>query len=129
MPDGNVAFIVFRRDLVNSAPQKAAVRVIARVARALTFNAGKVANTDVQASWRIRNNSYEFNVAPLSESREMVAVRPEPADFVLPAGRYALVFNGLAYDFTIDGPVTDRAQCLESVAALNGPVYADCGQN
>jgi hypothetical protein len=129
LPDGNVVFLVFRRDLLNSAPQKAMIRVVAKVARAMTFNAGKAASTDLTSSWRIRSNSYEFDVAPLSENREMVTIRPETADFALPAGRYALVFNGLAYDFTIDGPVTDRAQCIESVAALNGPVYTDCRQN
>ena len=127
--DGNVVFIVFRRDLVSSAPQKATIRVVARVARAITFNTGKAVSSDVKRSWRIRSNSYEFDVAPLSENREMVTIRPETADFVLPAGRYALVFDGLAYDFTIDGPVTDRAQCVESFATLNGPVYTDCSQN
>jgi hypothetical protein len=129
LPDGNVVFLVFRRDLLNSAPQKAMIRVVAKMARAMTFNAGKATVTDLTSSWRIRSNSYEFDVAPLSENREMVTIRPETADFALPAGRYALVFNGLAYDFTIDGPVTDRAQCIESVAALNGPVYTDCRQN
>jgi hypothetical protein len=120
---------VFRRDLVNSAPQKATIRVVARVARAMTFNAGKATSTDVKSTWRIRSNSYEFDVAPVSENHEMITIRPETTDFVLPAGRYALVLNGLAYDFTIDGPITDRAQCIESVAALNGPVYTDCNQN
>ena len=129
LPDGNVVFIVFRRDLVNSAPQKATIRVVARVARAMTFNAGKATSTDVKSTWRIRSNSYEFDVAPLNENHEMITIRPETTDFALPAGRYALVLNGLAYDFTIDGPITDRAQCIESVAALNGPVYTDCGPN
>lgn len=129
LPDGKVAFVVFRRDLVNSAPQKATVRVVARVARAMTFDSGKAAGTDVQGAWRIRSNSYEFNVAPVNESREMVAIRPETADFALPAGRYALVLNGVAYDFTVDGPVTDAAQCLESVAAVTGTVYTECGPN
>jgi hypothetical protein len=129
LPDGNVVFIVFRRDLVNSAPQKATIRVVARVARAMTFNAGKATSTDVKSTWRIRSNSYEFDVAPLNENHEMITIRPETSDFALPPGRYALVLNGLAYDFTIDGPITDRAQCIESVAALNGPVYTDCNQN
>ena len=129
LSDGNVIFLVFRRDLLNSAPQKAMIRVVAKVARAMTFKAGKATTTDLEGSWRIRNNSYQFDVAPLGENREMVTIRPATTDFALPAGRYALVFNGQAYDFTIDGPVTDRAQCIESVAALNGPVYTDCRQN
>jgi hypothetical protein len=120
---------VFRRELLNSAPQKAMIRVVAKVARAMTFNAGTAATADLKGSWRIRSNFYQFDVAPLGENREMVTIRPEATDFTLPAGRYALVFNGQAYDFTIDGPVTDRAQCIESVAALNGPVYTDCRQD
>ena len=129
LPDGKVIFVVFRRDLVNSAPQKATVRVVAHLARAMSFGAGKPITTDVQNSWRIRSNSYDFNVTSMSETREMVAIRPEAADFVLPAGRYALVLSGLAYDFTVDGPVTDPAQCLESFAAANGPVFTQCRPN
>jgi hypothetical protein len=129
LPDGKVIFGIFRRDLVNSAPQKAAVRVVARVARVMSFGAGKLVTTNVQNSWRIRSNSYDFNVSPMSETREMVAIRPEAADFVLPAGRYALVLSGMAYDFTVDGPVTDPAQCLESFAAANGPVFTQCRPN
>jgi hypothetical protein len=129
LSDGNVVFLVFRRDLLNSAPQKAMIRVVAKVARAMSFNGGTATTTDLKSSWRIRSNSYQFDVAPLGENREMVTIRPETTDFALPAGRYALVFNGQAYDFTIDGPVTDPAQCIESVTALNGPVYTDCRQN
>jgi hypothetical protein len=42
------------------------------------------------------------------------------------AGRYAVVLGGLAYDFTVDGPITASAQCLESFEALNGPVFSEC---
>jgi hypothetical protein len=126
LPDGHVVFVVFRRDLLNSAPQKVAVRVIARVARAMTFNSGKVVNIDLDGSWRIRNNSYEFRVSPLNENREMVAIRPEAEEFALPAGRYALVFGGLAYDFTVDGPITATAQCLESFDSVTAPVFSEC---
>ena len=126
LPDGKVVFVVFRRDLVNSAPAKATVRVVARVARSMSFENGKATSTNLEGSWRIRSNSYEFNVSPLPENREMIAVRPD-ADFAFPPGRYALVLNGLAYDFTVDGPITDRAQCLESVAAVTGPIYSECG--
>ncbi len=128
LPDGNVVFVAFRRDLVNNAPEKTSIRVIARLAHAMTFVAGKPSSADVQDSWRMRSNSYEFNVAPLSESREMVAIKPDSIDFTFPAGRYALVLNGMAYDFTVDGPVTDRAQCLESVTTTDGLVYSECGK-
>jgi hypothetical protein len=126
LPDGKVVFVVFRRDLLNSAPQKVVVRVVARVARAMTLSSGKPTTKKVESSWRIRANSYDFRVSPLNENREMVAIRPEEADFALPPGRYALVFGGLAYDFTVDGPITDRAQCLESFEATNGPVFTEC---
>lgn len=55
-------------------------------------------------------------------------LRPEKEDFVLPAGRYALVIKGQAYDFTVAGPITDAAQCLERVDAANGTFYAECGR-
>jgi hypothetical protein len=56
----------------------------------------------------------------------MVVVRPQDPDFALPSGRYVLVFGGLAYDFTVDGPITDPAQCLESFEAVNGPIFTEC---
>jgi hypothetical protein len=127
LPDGKIAFVVFRRDLLNNAPQKASVRVVARVSRAMTFSNGKAMSVDVQGTWRIRSNSYEFSVAPLPEDREMISLRPVAPDFVFPAGRYALVLDGSAYDFTVEGVIKDPIQCLESVAAVTGAVYAECG--
>lgn len=126
LPDGHIVFAVFRRELLGGAPQKAAVRVVARVARRMTFEDGKAISANVQNAWRIRSDGYDFNVAPLGDNHEMVALRPEAADLALPAGRYALIFAGLAYDFTVDGPVTDRAHCLETVMAANGQIYIEC---
>jgi hypothetical protein len=126
LPDGKVVFVLFRRELLNSAPQKIAVRVVARVASSLTFSSGKAAVVKPASSWHIRGNSYDFQVSPLNENREMVVVRPDDPDFALPSGRYALVFGGLAYDFTVDGPITAPAQCLESFEAVNGPVFTEC---
>jgi hypothetical protein len=48
-------------------------------------------------------------VAPLNENPEMPVLRPENSDFVFPAGRYALVLKGQAYDFTVAGSITDAA--------------------
>src|SRR4029077_11533771 len=108
LPDGRTEFIIYRRDIANNAPDRITVRVIARVRRAMTFNtAGQASTTDVDDSWTIRNVSYDFRVAPLGESSEMLAIRPEKEDLVLPAGRYAFVIKGQAYDFTIAGPITD----------------------
>jgi hypothetical protein len=126
LPDGKVAFIVYRRDLMFGAPDKVSVRVMARIARAITFNAGKPGTTDVNATWAVRGKSYELGVSPVEENQEMVIVRPESEDFMLPAGRYALVLKGLAYDFSVDGEVTDPWHCLERVEAVNGNVYSDC---
>lgn len=129
LPDGRTEFIVYRRDIANNAPDRITVRVIARVQRAMTFNtAGQASTTDVDDSWTIRNVSYDFRVAPLGESSGMLAIRPEKEDFVLPAGRYALVIKGQAYDFTVAGPITDAAQCLERVDAANGTFYSECGR-
>jgi len=97
--------------------------------RAMTFDTtGQAKTTDVEDSWTIRNLSYEFRVAPLSEGSEMLVLRPENPDFLFPAGRYGLVIKGQAYDFTVAGPITEAAQCLENVKAANGAFYSECRQ-
>jgi hypothetical protein len=127
LPDGRAVFIIYRRDAVNSAPERVSVRVIAKVLRAMTFNtAGHASTTNVQDTWTIRNISYDFRVAPLSEGSEMLMIRPEKEDFVLPAGRYGLVIKGQAYDFVVAGPITETAQCLEGIKAENGTFYSEC---
>jgi hypothetical protein len=127
LPDGRAVFIIYRRDAVNSAPERVSVRVIAKVLRAMTFNtAGQASTTNVQDTWTIRNISYDFRVAPLSEGSEMLMIRPENEDFVLPAGRYGIVIKGQAYDFTVAGPITETAQCLEGIKAENGTFYSEC---
>jgi hypothetical protein len=129
LPDGRTEFIIYRRDIANNAPDRITVRVIAKVQRAMTFNtAGQASTMDVEDSWTIRNVSYDFRVAPLGDSSEMLVVRPEKEEFVLPSGRYALVIKGQAYDFTVAGPITEAAQCLERVDAANGTFYSECGR-
>jgi hypothetical protein len=127
LPDGRVDFVAFRRDLAASAPDKITVRVVAKITRAMTFDtAGKPDTTSVEDTWTIRNISYNFTVAPIGDNPEMILVRPEDPAFVLPAGRYVLALKGLGYDFTVAGPITDPAQCLERVAAVNGTFYSEC---
>jgi hypothetical protein len=126
LPDGRVVFIVYSREVATSAPERMAVRVIAKVMRAMTFNKGQASKATVQDSWTIRNVSYEFRVAPLSENFEMLMIRPENSDFVFPAGRYGLVYKDQAYDFTVAGAITEAAQCLERVEAANGAFYSEC---
>jgi hypothetical protein len=127
LPDGRIAFIVFRRDMTVNAPDRVAIRVIAKVVRGMTFNtAGKASTAALDDQWAIRSTSYDLRVAPLSDHPEMLLLRPENSDFVLPAGRYGLVLKGQAFDFNVAGPITEPAQCLERVAAANGDFYSEC---
>jgi hypothetical protein len=126
-PVGKLEIVIFRRDLASAAPDRVSLRVVARVTRALTFDShGKPATTKIDDSWVIRSNSYQMRVAPVPDNPEMILIRPDPADLVLPAGRYALVLKGVAYDFTLEGPNTDSAHCLERTDALASPVYSEC---
>ena len=127
LPDGKAAFIIYRRDAANIAPERVSVRLIAKVRRAMTFNtAGQTSMTNVQDTWTIRNISYDFRAAPLGEGSEMLMIRSEIENFVFPAGRYGLVIKGQAYDFTVAGPITEAAQCLEEIKAENGTFYSEC---
>jgi hypothetical protein len=127
LPDGKAKFVVFRRDLAGSAPDRIEVRVVARVTRALTFDGkGKATFSPVSDAWNIRNLSFEFRVRPLAGNPEMLMVQAEKADFVLPAGRYVLALKNQGYDFTVAGKVTDPSQCLERTDAANGTFYSDC---
>jgi hypothetical protein len=125
--DGRTRFVLFRRDLAENAPDRVEVRVVARVVRALTFDAkGRPSFSPVTDAWNIRNLAYELRVRPIAGNPEMLLVQPEKADFALPAGRYALVVKDRGYDFTVAGNVTDVAQCLERTDAANGEFYSEC---
>jgi hypothetical protein len=127
LPDGKAKFVVFRRDLAGNAPDRIDVRVVARVMRALTFDAkGKASISPVSDAWNIRNVSYEFRVRPITGNPEMLLIQAEKADFALPAGRYVLALKNQGYDFTVSGKVTDPMQCLERTEAANGEFYSDC---
>ena len=125
---GRLSFVVFRRDLLNTAPQTVSVRVVARVARAMRFVDGKAVYSPIEGAWRIRSNAYELKVSPLEGHREMIVIQPDPG-FMFPAGRYALVLNGYGYDFTVPGQVTAPEQCLEQAAMLNGTVLSECSKS
>ena len=100
---------------------------MAQVKQALTFDsAGKPTVTKIDDSWVVRGNSYQMRVAPVLDNPDMILIRPEHAEFVFPAGRYALVLKNVAYDFTLDGPISDTAHCLERTDALNSPIYTEC---
>ena len=77
LPDGRLAFIVFRRDL-SSAPDRVSVRAIAKVVRGMSFDLdarAKVSNLDDQ--WAIRSASFELRVTPVDDNPEMLLLRPE----------------------------------------------------
>jgi hypothetical protein len=127
LPDGHASFVVFRRDLLNNAPDHATVRVVARIMRALTFKAGEPAQTaDIEGKWAVRSKSYGMSVSPVPGNPEMIVIRPAQPQISLPAGRYALVVNRDGYDFTVAGPIADVAQCLERTDAVDRSVYSEC---
>jgi len=127
LPDGKVAFIVFRRDLRSSAPDKVLVRVVARVMQEMKFAPGAPAKiTNVAGEWAIRSKSFEFAVTPLNNNPEMIILRPQDPQFSFTPGRYALVLKGEGYDFNVAGQLTDPSQCLERTDALGGAVYSEC---
>ena len=101
---------------------------MARVKRATSFNAvGKPVTADNDETWVIRNVSIPFRAAPRGDDPQMFQIEPRDPDLTLAPGRYALVLSGVAYDFAVDGPVTDKRQCLEQLNATNGTFYAECG--
>jgi hypothetical protein len=125
--DGRIGFIVFRRDVANSPPDRIAVRVIAKIKQSLKFaRNGKAETARLDDVWTVRNISYDFRVAPIRENPEMLLLRPENPEFKFAPGRYALVVKGQAYDFTVAGEITETAQCLERTEAANGTFYSEC---
>jgi hypothetical protein len=126
LPDGRVQFVVFRRNLMNDAPDRVIVRVVAQVMHALTFSGGKATMTNVDGSWAVRNNSYEMKVAPVEGNPEMIVIRPQNDGLSLPAGRYALALKNAAYDFTVAGAITDAAHCLERTDVGDTQIYSEC---
>ncbi|HEY1749212.1 MAG TPA: hypothetical protein VGG11_20940 [Xanthobacteraceae bacterium] len=127
VPAGQLQFVAYRRDLANSTPDRVEVRVVAQLMRALSFDPnGHPKTSAVEQTWVVRNQSYELSVAPFADNPEMILMRPTVPDRVLPAGRYALVLKGVGYDFTIEGPLTDKAHCLERTEGLDTSFYSEC---
>ncbi len=127
LPNGNIRFIVFNRDLVRDIPEKIPVRIIARIIPN-TSETGKLRSSsdDTGTSWTVRNISYDLRVAPVKANPAMIVIRPANAKFVFPPGRYALVLKGVPYDFAVDGIITDLRQCLEANEGTNERTYTQC---
>jgi len=127
LPDGHLAFIVYRRDSATNAADRAEVRLVARIEREASFDKdGKQVVTSIDDNWVLRNISIPYRTAPKKDNPDMYEIRSEGPDVPLAPGRYALVLKGLAYDFTVAGPITDPRQCLERLVANNGRFYSEC---
>jgi hypothetical protein len=127
LPDGHVDFVIYRRDSASNAADRAEVRLVARIEREASFDkSGKQVLANVDDNWVIRNISIPYRTAPKKDQPEMYEIRSENSGTPLPPGRYALVLKGLAYDFSVAGPVTDPRQCLERLVATNGRFYSEC---
>jgi hypothetical protein len=124
--DDKPAFILFRRDLLNNAPQKMMLRVVAQVVRDTKIVNGAAAVTKVDETWRIRNIVTELKVSPVPGQPEMIIARLNDGP-PLAAGRYALVVNRTGYDFTVEGPIKSLAFCLEGFqTAASGSMFNQC---
>jgi hypothetical protein len=127
LPDGHARFIVFQRDAAPDVFDLVEVRVIARVKQATSFDgAGKPLVSAGDDSWVIRNISIPCHASPLKDDPQMYEIRPRDPEVAFSPGRYALVVRGRAFDFSVDGPVTDKKQCLERLVAANGTFYSEC---
>lgn len=127
LPDGHVRFLIYRRDIANSAPERVEVRVVAAVKRAMVFDAkGKGHFVPVNNEWSMRSVIFPFRVKPVPESREMLLIEAEDPNFQLTPGRYALILKNQGYDFTVAGEPTDLSHCLERTDAVNGSFFTDC---
>jgi hypothetical protein len=127
LPDPHSKFVVFRRDSAVSALDHAEVRIIAKVAQAMTFDPnGKPVVSKGSDSWVIRNISVPYQTAPVQGRSDMYEVTGGDTDRGLTPGRYGLILKNEVYDFTVAGEITDSKHCLESIAAVNGSFYSEC---
>jgi hypothetical protein len=127
LPDGRINFIVFRRDSGTIAADRAEVRVVAKITRAISFDAaGKQIVAAADDGWVIRNISQPYRTAPIKDNPEMYEIQSGNPESALTPGRYVLVVKGQGYDFSVAGAVTDSKQCLERLAAANGSFYSEC---
>jgi hypothetical protein len=125
LPSGRVKFIVFRREAGSNNPERAEVRVVAKVIRSMSYDEGKP-NISDEDKWVIRNISIPYRMAPIKDSPEMDEIASEDPEAELSSGRYALILKNQAYDFNIAGPLTDPRHCLERLTASNGTFYSQC---
>jgi len=124
LPNGRPKFIVFSRDLAASIGDRAEVRVLARVMREFSANvAGKKPTED---AWVMRNVSFRFRSSPVKDHADMTELHSEDPGLELTPGRYALVLKTQAFDFSVEGKVTDPRHCIERIIGPVGITYASC---
>jgi hypothetical protein len=127
LPDGHLRFIVFRRDSATNVADQAEIRVIAKISRALSFDAsGKPVVAPIDDTWVMRNIAVSYRTAPFRDKPDMYEIQNANPDQALSGGRYALILKGQAFDFSVAGAVTDPKHCLERLAAANGSFYSEC---
>jgi hypothetical protein len=126
LPNGHPKFIVFRRDAATHTPDRAEVRIVAKVAREFSAEAAGKKPDDSDGTWVIRNVSFPFRSSPIPDNPEMYELHSEDPALELTPGRYALIVKSQAYDFSVEGVPVDPRQCIERVLATNGTFYVDC---
>ena len=126
LPDGQPKFIVFRRDVAANVPDRAEVRIMAKVAREFSAEAAGKKLDESDETWVIRNFSFPFRASPVPDNPEMYELHSEDPGLQLTPGRYALILKSQAYDFTVEGKIVDPRQCIERIVANNGIFYASC---
>ncbi len=124
---GKLSFVIYRRDLVTSAPDSVFIHIVARVARERTIGlGGSKALKQVSNTWYLRSRGYEFRVAGYPDNKEMILIRAESPDFVLPDGRYAMTFGGQLYDFLVNKESEAAEHCVEWVVNFPGVDFHEC---
>jgi len=56
----------------------------------------------------------------------MYELRSEDPGLELSSGRYALILKNQAYDFTVQGKITDSRHCIERAILSTSTLYSDC---
>jgi hypothetical protein len=126
LANGRVKFIVFRREAVNAIPERAEIRVMAKIAREFSSDAAGRKLSDSDDAWVIRNFSYPLRAAPVQGAPDMYELHSEEPALELPPGNYVLNLKSQAYYFQVAGNITDPRQCLEQILAASGTYYSAC---
>lgn len=124
LSNGHPKFIVFSRDLAATIGDRAEVRILAKVMREFSSNvAGKKPSEE---AWVMRNVSFRFRSSPVKDHADMTELHSEDPGLELTPGRYVLVLKTQAYDFSVEGKVSDPRHCIERIIGPVGITYASC---